>query len=554
MTRTQSIITFLLFIFCELFFSNLFAQSSSIYDVSYPRADSLKGHLTPLRSCYDVTFYLLDIEVFPNSKSLSGSCDIHFKTLSPFKKFQIDLAENLNIDHILFQGQKLKFKREYGAVFVDFPDEFAIDSLGIISVHYSGQPRIAKNAPWDGGFVWKKDKNEKPWIGVACEGEGASLWWPNKDHLSDEPDSIIIKIKVPEDLMAVSNGNLIDTKNSNKKTTYSWKVSYPINNYNVSINIADYVHFRDSCFAQDKTVLPLDYYVLKENEAKARKQFKQVPVILAAFEYYFDKYPFWEDGFALIETPYLGMEHQSGIAYGNKYMRGYLGGLIPSDMNFDYIIVHETGHEWFGNSISCQDRSEMWIHESFTTYMEALYVEYVHGYKDYVRYLESQKKHITNKAPIIGPEHVHFDGWESSDHYYKGSWVLHSLRSSIDDDDLWRDILKTFYTKNAYSIIQSEVFYQHVKEKTGKDYSAFFKQYLHHSNIPKFVYELKKSKKGLKIKYKWECDVKEFDMPIKIGQPDKYQTLFPTTDWQTTILEIEKKDVKLATELFLIEE
>ena len=425
----RTLLTLVLF----TFYISIFAQVNYFEKYQFTEADTLRGMLRPERTCYDVTFYDLQIKVDIDNRYISGYNEIHFKTISDFSKIQIDLFENMKITKIVFERNNLNFVRIHNAVFIDFPQQ----NKGVTNsfrVYYEGYPRTAKRAPWDGGFTWSKDKNGNPWVAVSCEGIGASLWFPNKDHLSDEPDSVRIGVAVPNDLTCVSNGNLENTISEKDYKRFNWLVSYPINNYNITLNIADYAHFSDTYKSEDGENLALDYYVLPENLIKAKKHFEQVKPMLAAYEKFFGKYPFWDDGFALVETPYLGMEHQSAIAYGNQYKRGYLGGMIPNGINFDYIIIHESGHEYWGNSISCGDHAEMWIHESFCTYSEALYVEYMYNYKEAIRYLNFQRNFVENRKPILGPMNVNFDGWDHSDHYYKGALILNTLRSSINDD------------------------------------------------------------------------------------------------------------------------
>ncbi len=530
------------------------AQDDFYRAYRFTPADTLRGMLRPERTCYDVTYYDLDISVDVKAKTISGHVDIAYRTVEDFETLQIDLYQNMNLSKIEFNGGRLSFRREHDAVFVDFPLQTK-GSTGTFRVYYDGTPREARNPPWDGGFVWNKDRLGNTWVGVACEGDGASLWWPNKDHLSDEPDSMSIRIAVPSSLMCVANGNLRQTVKSGEYTRYDWFVSYPINNYNVTLNIGKYVHFSDSYTALDGDKLPLDYYVLSYNEKKAREHFKQVHGVLACYEKYFDKYPFWRDGFALVETPYLGMEHQSAIAYGNKYMRGYLGGMIPKNMDWDYIIVHETGHEYFGNSISCNDISEMWIHESFTTYMEALYIECTYNYEEAEKYLISQRPFIRNREPIIGPPNVNWDKWEGSDHYYKGAWVLHTLRHTLRDDKKWFDLLKGFYRKHAYSNITSQDFFQYVNTFTGRNYDAFFRQYLYHPALPVLICEIEGKGGGTRLRYKWEADVPGFQMPVAVGKKGAYEWITPTAEWQTTTLKnTAPEEFRVATERFLVKE
>jgi len=530
------------------------AQQKYFQNHDFTEADTLRGMLRLARTCYDVTFYELDIRVDINNRFIKGNVDMCFDVIEDFKKIQIDLFKNMKINLIQFEGESLSYDRVHNAVFVHFPKQIK-GSQKCIKIHYEGHPIAAKNAPWDGGFVWKKDEDNKPWVGVACEGTGASLWWPNKDHLSDEPDSMAIHIQVPDSLYCVANGNLRNQINlEDGYTDYQWFVSYPINNYNVTLNIADYTHFHEEYTSTDGSVLDLDYYVLPYNLKKAKAQFAMVPEMMACYEHYFGKYPFWNDGFAMVETPYLGMEHQGAIAYGNKYMRGYLGGMIPPHMDWDYIVVHETGHEYFGNSVSVNDHAEMWIHESFTTYMESMYVECTYGYEEAVSYLLSQRRYITNRTPVVGPLDVNFESWGHSDHYYKGAWILHTLRHVIDDETLWLDLMKSFYDKYAISQATTKDFIDFVNKKTNKNLTSFFQQYLYHSAIPTLEYALDQKGDDVQITCRWETDVENFIMPIKVGEHTDYQTITPTSQKNTFLLKnLKIKDFKIALALFYID-
>lgn len=533
---------------------SLQAQPGFFGSHRFTRADTLRGALRPERTCYDVRYYALDIRIDTRKKMIRGYVDMDYSVEADFQRLQVDLFENMKIARILQGEEELTYTREHNAVFVEFPEVQQKGEDGSIRVEYFGHPTIAANAPWDGGFVWSEDRRGRDWIAVACEGTGASLWWPNKDHLSDEPDSMRISLTVPNNLMAVANGNLREVEEGDKNTRYDWFVSYPIDNYNVTLNIGHYTHFSDEYYAEDGDTLALDYYVIDYNEDRARRHFEQTKTVLACFEHYLDKYPFWEDGFALVETPYLGMEHQGAIAYGNKYMRGYLGGMIPSDMDWDYIIVHETGHEYFGNSIGCYDLAEMWIQESFTTYLEALYVEYTMSYEDANRYLAKQQLYVYNQEPIIGPKDVNWDNWQGSDHYFKGSWVLHTLRHAIGDDEQWWAIFKGFYQQHELSLVTTEDFVDFVNEKTGRDWAAFFDQYLRYPQPPVLEYRLEEKGKNLQIQYRWASDVDNFVMPVVVGNGDKEITITPNTkDWQEAILfNAEAKDFMVATDRFLV--
>lgn len=530
------------------------AQSDFYQHYPFTRADTLRGALRPERTCYDVHYYELNVRIDSRKKAIRGYVDISYHVAEDFQRLQVDLFENMKLDRVVHLDQDLSFEREFDAVFIDFPILQKQGTQGTIRLHYHGQPTAAANPPWDGGFVWSKDKRGRDWIAVACEGDGASLWWPNKDHLSDEPDSMLISLTVPNNLMAVANGNLRDVEEGDRTTRYDWFVSYPIDNYNVTLNIGHYAHFSETYLAADGDSLALDYYVLDYNEERAQKHFKQVHDVLACYEQYMGKYPFWKDGFAMVETPYLGMEHQSAIAYGNQYMRGYLGGMIPRDMDWDYIIVHETGHEYYGNSIGCYDLAEMWIQESFTTYLEAVYVEYSMSYEDAIRYLVKQQLYIYNQEPIIGPKDVNWEDWNGSDHYFKGAWILHTLRHAINDDELWWQIFKGFYQKHELSLITTTDFLDYVNEQTGRDWTAFFQQYLYYPQPPVLEYELQQKGKKLDIRYRWAADVDDFAMPIAFGTSEKMIRVTPITkEWQeTTLFNTDAADFKLATDRFLI--
>lgn len=530
----------------------LYGQKDFYQSYKFTAADTLRGMMRSERSAYDVTFYDLNIRINPRRQELSGWVDIFYDALADFTRLQIDLYRNMTLDSIQFNGKSLEFEREYDAVFVNFPEQKKQTS-GKFRVFYHGRPTTANNPPWDGGFVWGSDRRGRPWIGVACEGDGASLWWPNKDHLSDEPDSMSIRVSVPKELHCIANGNLRKKVNQGDYQRWDWFVSYPINNYNVTVNIANYTHFSDVYTAEDGSELPLDYYVLDYNEETAKEHFEQVKPMLACYEKYFGKYPFWNDGFAMVETPYLGMEHQSAIAYGNRYMRGYLGGMIPAGMDWDYIIIHETGHEYFGNSISCNDLAEMWIHESFTTYMESLYVECEYGYEDAVGYLVSQRPYIDNEEPILGPRDVNWEDWEGSDHYYKGAWMLHTLRHALQNNELWFDLLKSFYQEHAISNVTTADFVNWVNDKTEQNWDPFFEQYLEYPEVPVLEYRTTQDGKDLKVDLRWQCDVQSFAMPVLLGDPDKPELVQPTTAWRSFTLEgVREKDFKIATDLFLI--
>jgi len=528
--------------------------SSSLVAQEFGRSDSLRGYLSPLRSCYDVTYYHLDINVDPEEKFIKGYTEIHFNALESFQIFQIDLFENMNISQIIYKEKELDFTREFNAVFVDFKDTIELNTKAFITVFYDGYPREAINAPWDGGFSWKKDKNGKDWIGVSCQGLGASSWWPNKDHQSDEPDSMLVSCQIPYGLTCVSNGNLRlhDLRKSTMHfNTFHWFVSYPINNYDVSVNIGDYVHFGDKFISQSDT-LSLDYYVLSYNEDKARKQFEQVKPMLRCFEEYLGPYPFFNDGYALIETPYLGMEHQSGIAYGNDYKPGYKGNTdFIAGLDFDYIIIHETGHEWWGNSITANDISDMWIQETFCTYSEVLYVECIYGYDAMIKYVKNQMSMARNARPIVGVPDVHSKG--SSDMYAKGSAVMHTVRSLVENDSLWFDLIKTMTNHFKYQTIDGRDVLNYINQKSGKNFDNIFQQYLYSSKLPVFEYYFTGFGRNKKLNYRWKA-IESFNMPIKVRLDGNfYKWVYPTSEWQQIRMKGSSRNFKIAQHLFLID-
>ncbi len=532
-----------------------FAQEPSHYDWrTFTRADSLRGYLSPIRSCYDVTYYHLDVVVNPADSSIKGSNTIRFKVVNPFKEMQVDLFANMNVDKILFEdGTPLKYSREFGAVFIYLPKELEQNTTHQIIFYYSGKPQVAKNPPWDGGFIWKKQKEGNPWVMVTCQGTGASLWWPNKDHQSDEPDSMMLSVTVPKGLEDISNGRLrskLDLPDG--QTQYNWFISYPINNYDVTINIGKYSHFSDVYTSSDGSKLTLDYYVLPENLAKAKKQFKQVKIMLAAFEKYFGKYPFYRDGYKLIESSHNGMEHQTAVAYGNHYQEGYEGRASSVvGLKFDFIIIHESAHEWWGNSLTSKDIADMWIHESFGAYAEALYVEYNWVHKAALEYINAKKQNVRNDKPIIGPYNVNHEG--AGDMYDKGQLVLNTLRDVINNDKIWFSILKGLQQKYAYQTVTADDITNFINEKTGTNYNYFFDQYLRYPNEPEFFAFVAQKGNETVVRYKWNADVKDFKMPLKVTtSPNHFEFIYPTTSWQTLKLKnIDPKDFKVDEDEFL---
>jgi len=517
-----------------IFLSLIFSFSALSQEFTY--SDSLRGNLSEFRSCYDVFYYDLDVTVDDHQQKIINSYNnIHIKALSNFQTIQIDLFENLKIYSIQFEHKKLEFQRIHNAVFINFPRIINENEKISFKVLYSGIPGVAVNPPWDGGFSWEKDNNGNSWVGVSCQGLGASSWWPCKDHQSDEPDSMKITSTVRYPLQVISNGKkksdktFFSTELQSKANKSSWYVSYPINNYNVTLCIGDYKYFNDIHINNFDT-LELDYYVLKYNYNKARDHFQQVNPMLECFEKYFGPYPFYKDGYTLIETPYLGMEHQSAIAYGNNYLPGYNGNKqFIAGLDFDYIIVHETGHEWWGNSITTNDIADMWIHEGFCTYSEVLYVECIYGYDIMLKYVNNQKRSVRNDKPIIGPYNVNKKG--SNDMYQKGSLMLHTLRNLIDNDSLWFSIIKGISEEFKYKIVDGIEIINYINEKVDLDLYYFFKQYLNNADIPIFEYKIQKKGRGSTLLYRWNA-INDFNMNIKVNIGQKDFWLSPDSEWK----------------------
>lgn len=512
----------------------------------FTRQDTLRGSITPERAWWDVTYYHLDVSVDPATKSIKGKNTVQYKVLEPYKVLQIDLQAPLKITKVVQNGQILNINHDGNAHFINLKSDQKKGSIQSLDVYYEGQPQEAKRAPWDGGFSWSKDADGNDFVATSCQGLGASVWWPNKDHMYDEVDSMLISVTVPKGLMDVSNGQLRSVEEHKDGTkTYNWFVSNPINNYGVNVNIGDYVHYSED-YKGEKGLLKMDYYVLKENLEKAKTQFKDAPRMMEAFEHWFGPYPFYEDGYKLVEVPYLGMEHQSSVTYGNKFKNGYLGRDVSGSgwgMKFDFIIIHESAHEWFANSITYKDMADMWIHESFTSYSESLFVEYFYGKKAAAEYVIGVRKNILNDKPIIGPYNVNQSG--SGDMYYKGSNILHTLRQWINDDVKWRGILRGLNETFYHQTVTTEQIENYISKSAGLDLTAFFNQYLRDARIPTLEYSIKNKQ----LKYRWIDTVPNFEMPIQVYFDGKEQWLFPKTDWST--MKINDDDLKVDVDFYV---
>ena len=523
------------FLFGMLVTLMLLHNKSISQEYEFTKQDTLRGSITPERAWWDLTYYHLDIAVDLDNKFIKGSNTIEYKVLEPNKKLQVDLQSPLKITKVEQNGKELTFSSEGSAHFINLIDKQRKGKINSVKVYYEGNPKEAVRAPWDGGLSWTRDSNGKHFAATSCQGIGASIWWPNKDHMYDEVDSMLISVNVPKGLMNISNGRLTKIEEFEDTNTYHWYVSNPINNYGVNINIGDYVEFSE-VYDGEKGKLDMIYYVLRDNIERAKTQFKDAVKMMDAFEYWFGPYPFYEDSFKIVEVPYLGMEHQSSITYGNKYMKGYLGRDLSRTgwgLKFDYIIIHEAGHEWFANNITYKDIADMWIHESFTTYSENLFLDYHYGKEASSEYVIGTRAGISNSAPMIGPYGVNQRG---SDIYSKGANVLHTIRQIANSDEKWRMILRGLNKDFYHQTVETKQIENYISDKMGYDLSTFFDQYLRTTNIPVFEYKLND---GL-LEYKWTNVVDGFKMPIELFVGDEKIRLNPTQEIKSINVKSEK--------------
>jgi aminopeptidase N len=514
---------------------------------NFTKQDTLRGSITAERAWWDLTYYHLNIKVEPEMKFISGSNIIQYKVIDAQKDLQIDLQPPLNITKIVQDGEELEVVHDGNAHFVKLKSEQIIGAIKTVEVFYEGNPKEAVRAPWDGGFSWKEDDNGNFFIATSCQGLGASVWWPCKDHMYDEVDSMTISVDTPKGLMDVSNGRLRRIDRFGDRKTFTWFVGSPINNYGVNVNIGDYVHFSE-IYDGISGNITMDYYVLRDNLEKAKEHFKDAPKMMEAFEHWFGPYPFYKDGFKLVEVPYLGMEHQSSVTYGNQYKKGYLGTDLSDSgwgLKFDFIIIHESGHEWFANNITYKDIADMWIHESFTAYSENLFVDYYYGKEASADYVIGTRKNIKNDRPIIGYYDVNAEG--SGDMYPKGANMLHTLRQLIEDDEKWRNILRGLNRTFYHQTVTTEQIENYLSEQTGIDLTAFFNQYLRTSDIPTLEYKIEKKE----LKYRWTHIVDNFDMPVQITINNEEQWLFPTPEWKTMLLNSNKTVLKVDRDFYV---
>ena len=529
---------FCLIIVCLFFNLSVIAQESLN---NFTHQDSLRGSITKERIWWDLTYYHLDITVDPEKRTISGSNEISYTVLDSYSVMQVDLQKPLKLTKAFQNGQELEIRHDGNAHFITLKDKQLKGAKNKLKVFYEGNPKVAVRAPWDGGISWTKDINGNHFIASSCQGIGASVWWPNKDHMYDEVEGMLMSVNVPKGLTNVSNGRLVKIDEKENSKTFHWEVKNPINNYGVNINIADYVNFSE-IYNGEAGDLDMDYYVLSYNLEKAKIQFKDAIKTMDAFEHWFGPYPFYEDSFKLVEVPYLGMEHQSSVTYGNKYRQGYLGRDLSRSgwgLKFDYIIIHEAGHEWFANNITYKDIADMWIHESFTTYSENLFLDYHYGNKAASEYVIGTRRGIGNATPIIGTYNVNKRG--SGDMYAKGANILHTLRQIADNDEKWRQILRGLNSEFYHQTVTTSQIENYISQNMKMNLNPFFNQYLRDNRIPTLQYSIENNV----LKFRWSDVVDNFEMPMELVVNEKNIRIFPSKDW---------KELKLKSEDFIFDD
>ena len=507
----------------------------------FNRQDTLRGSITKERIWWDLTYYHLDITVDPEKRTIYGSNEISYDVIEPYHEMQIDLQQPLILTRAEQNGKDLEIRHDGNAHFIKMKDTQIKGENNKIKVFYEGKPRVAVRAPWDGGISWERDENGNHFIASSCQGLGASVWWPNKDHMYDEVEGMLMSVNVPKGLTNISNGRLVKVDEMSESTTFHWQVVNPINNYGVNINIGDYVNFSE-IYQGENGDLDMDYYILSYNLEKAKIHFEDAVKTMQAFEYWFGPYPFYEDSFKLVETPYLGMEHQSSVTYGNKYKKGYLGRDLSGTgwgLKFDYIIIHETGHEWFANNITYKDIADMWVHEGFTTYSENLFVDYHYGKKAASEYVIGTRRNIRNLKPIIGPYNVNKGG--SSDMYAKGANLLHTLRQITGNDVRWRKILRGLNSEFYHQTVTTSQIENYISKKMKMNLDPFFNQYLRDNRIPTLQYSIKNNV----LKFRWTDVIDNFEMPMELIVNEKNIRIFPTKEW---------KELKLKSDNFIFDD
>ncbi len=521
---------FYFLLFSILFLSVSFTNAQQ----KFTRADTLRGSITPERAWWDLNYYHLKVEVFPENKSIKGSNTVRYQVIDPFQVMQIDLQEPLKIISATQDGESLEVRRDGAAHFISLVKKQEPGNFEEVVISYVGQPKEAIRPPWDGGITWQKDSNGKHFIASSNQGIGSSIWWPTKDHPADEVDSLLISVTVPKGLIDVSNGRLRKIEENEKTSTFHWFVSNPINDYGVNINIGDYVNFSEK-YEGEKGELDMDYYVLRENLEKAKVHFADGKRTMQALEHWFGPYPFYEDSYKLVEAPYLGMEHQSSVTYGNGYQNGYLGRDLSGTgwgLKFDFIIIHESGHEWFANNITYKDVADMWIHESFTNYSESLFLEYHYGKEAGQEYVRGTRMNIANDRPIIGTYGVNQRG--SGDMYYKGGNLLNMLREILNDDEKWRQILRGLNEEFYHQTVTTQQVEGYISKAFGMDLKPIFDQYLRTKEVPILEYYFSADQM---LNFRWANCISSFTMPVDLELGQSRLRIQPTTQWKQVKVE-----------------
>lgn len=520
------------YLFFIFLLAGFFANAQVLnHKKEFTRQDSLRGTDNEFRNWWNVLRYDISVEPDFDKKFIKGKNMIEFEITgnNPGKIMQIDLQEPMKLGKVKLNGKEVKkVIREGNVYFLHLNQKFQTNSKHKLELEFSGNPRVAKNAPWDGGWIFTKDVKGRPWMTVACQGLGASVWFPNKDYQGDEPDKgASLAMTVPEDLIAIGNGRLVDMSQIGDKLEFVWEVKNPINNYNITPYIGHFTEIKDT-YKGEKGDLTLNYWVLDYNRDKAEKQLIQTKDMLKSFEHWFGPYPFYEDGYKLVETSHLGMEHQSAIAYGNHFENGYLGRDLSESgwgMKWDFILIHESGHEWFGNSITTKDVADMWVHEAFTSYSETLHTHQLFGKEAGNDYVIGTRVKIENDIPMIGVYGVNQEG--SGDIYYKGANMIHTFRQLLEDDEKFRQILRGMNEEFYHQTVTTKEIEDYMSQMSGIDLTEFFNQYLRTTMIPTLEYKIN----GNEITYRWINVVEKFDMPVKIANSEIW--LFPNSEWKT---------------------
>jgi aminopeptidase N len=497
----------------------------------FSHADTLRGSITPERAWWDVVFYDLHVRVDPADSTISGWNGISYRVTGPARAMQIDLQAPLEMDSVVQEGKRLAYRRDGNAFFVTLVARLPKGTTGSLTVYYHGKPHVAEKPPWDGGLIWAHDSAGHPWISTACQGVGASIWWPTKDTQADEPDSQRVAITVPDSLQVIANGRLrgID-RGPDGWVTYEWFVTEPINNYDVAPYIGRYAQFTGE-YEGEGGHLTLDFRPLAAHLDTALVQWRDVKPMLQCFERWFGPYPWYRDGYKLVEAPHLGMEHQTAVAYGNGFRNGYKGTDLSGTgwgLTWDFIVIHESAHEWWGNSITTADPADTWVHEGFADYAESLFTECQYGEAAGAAYVIGLRKNVKNDTPIVPPYGVNAEA--PLDAYYKAGNMLHTIRHVIANDTTWRSILRGLNAEFGHRIVTGRQVQDYISAKAGIDLRKVFQQYLTTTRIPVLEYRLS----GTSLAYRWANVVPGFAMPVRVAVTgDRSVTLTPTERWQT---------------------